>query len=404
MPPDTLTIEDARQLFPGHKESTYLSTCTRGLLPSPARAALQAHLDGLGTGTTDKAALFAATETVRGSFARLIRCDADEVAFTKNVSEGLNMVAAALDWRAGDNAVVCLDLEHPNNVYPWLNMRARSGIEVRTVPDRDGHVDAGRLIQAIDERTRLVTMPTVTFAPGFRADVAAVGQVCRERGIFLLADAVQSVGVLDTDVSALGVDGLAVSTQKGLCGLYGMGFLYCRHEWAERLAPAYLARFGVDLGDGAHEASMGTDSYRLMPGARRFDLGNYNYPAVVVAEKSLEILNAVGTRCIERHVRQLASRLIDGLLELGLAAAGGRAGPHTGNIVCIGRPGSGGHDSTDDPEIASLSKRLTVGGVAQTIRRGMIRMAFHLYNEDADVDRVLELAAAHVADNGGARP
>lgn len=390
-----LTLDDARALFPGRTRSTYLSTCTRGLLPAPARAALDTHLDGLEAGTTDKAALFAAMESTRSAFARLIRCDADEVTFTKNVSEGLNMVAAALDWREGDNAVVCLDLEHPNNVYPWLHQRARRGVQVHAIPARGGHVDVARLLAAIDDRTRLVTLPTVTFAPGFRADVAAVGRVCRERGVFLLADAVQSVGVLDTDVAALGVDGLAVSTQKALCGLYGLGFLYCRRAWAEQLSPAYLARFGVDVGAGAHEAALGGLDYRLMPGARRFDLGNCNFPAVVVAERSLALLEAVGTRVIEDHVVRLATRIKQGLLALGLPVAGGPPGPHTGSIVCVGTPGAGGHDSTDDPAIAALSARLAGGGVAHTIRRGMVRMAFHLYNDDTDVDRALELAREH---------
>ncbi|MDA1091123.1 MAG: aminotransferase class V-fold PLP-dependent enzyme [Proteobacteria bacterium] len=392
-----LSIEAARAFFHLSEDTTYLSTCTRGLMPDPARRALEMHLDGLQSGRTDKAALFAAVEETRGAFARLVRCDVDEVAYTKNVSEGLNMIAASLDWRPGDNVVVCLDMEHPNNVYPWLNLRERSGIEVRTVPDQDGHVAAQLLIDAVDDRTRLVTLPTVTFAPGFRADVASVGRLCRERGIFLLADAVQSVGILDTDVEAMGVDGLAVSTQKGLCGLYGMGFLYCRREWAERLKPAYLARFGVDLGAGVHEASMGTEGYKLMPGAQRFDLGNYNYPGVVVAEKTLDILNRVGTPAIEAHVTRLSQRLIDGILSLNLPVAGGAAGPHTGNIVCIGHVGAGGHDTADDPEILSLSRKLSAGGVVHTIRRGMIRVAFHLYNDEADVDRVLELARGPTA-------
>ncbi len=387
--PGNQLIDDARALFHRDDTTTYFSTCTRGLLPAPARQALEAHLDGLQTGRTDKEALFASVEATRRAFAQLIRCDADEVAFTKNVSEGLNIIAAALDWRPGDNAVVCLDMEHPNNVYPWLNQHARQDIGVHTVPHHDGHVDAARLIEALDERTRLVTMPTVTFSPGFRADVAAVGQVCRERGIFLLVDAVQSVGILDTDVTALGVDGLAVSTQKGLCGLYGMGFLYCRRQWAERLTPVYLARFSVDLGAGAHEATLGSEDYRLMPGAGRFDLGNYNYPGVVVAEQSLEILNRIGTQAIEAHVTGLAARLIDGLLEIGLPVAGGRAGPHTGSIICIGQVGAGGHDSTDDAEISALSAHLTASGFVHTIRRGMVRLALHLYTEDADVDRLL---------------
>ncbi len=388
----TLGIEEARGLFASDQDTAYFSTCTRGLLPLPARAALERHLDGLQSGHTDKQALFAAVENTRRAFARLVHCDTDEVAYTKNVSEGLNMIAAALDWRPGDNVVVCLDMEHPNNVYPWLNQHARNGVEVRAVSHHGGHVDAQRLIDAMDERTRLVTMPTVTFSPGFRADVAAVGRICRERDVFLLVDAVQSVGILDTDVAALGVDGLAVSTQKGLCGLYGMGFLYCRRAWAERLTPVYLARFSVDLGAGAHEATLGGEDYRLMPGAGRFDLGNYNYPGVVVAEQTLDIINRVGTPAIEAHVTTLAARLIDGLLEQGLPVAGGAAGPHTGSIICIGDIGAGGHDSTDDPEISSLSAHLSSGGIVHTIRRGVIRLALHLYTDDDDVDRLLACA------------
>ncbi len=377
-------------LFPCARESTYLSTCTRGLLPAPAREALIAHLTDLERGTTDKAALFEMVETVRESFARLIRCHADEVAFTKNVSEGLNIIAAAIEWRAGDNVAVCLEMEHPNNVYPWLNLQDRAGIEVRVVPPREGHVDAERLIDVMDERTKLVTLPTVSFSPGFRTDVAAVGAVCRPRDVFLLADAVQSVGILDTDVEALGVDGLVVSTQKGLCGLYGMGFLYCRREWAERLTPAYLARFGVDLGSDANEASIGFGDFSLMPGARRFDLGNYNYPAIAVAEQSLSILNGIGTQVIEAHVTDLSNRLIDGFLELGLTVAGGKAGPHTSSLVSVGELGIG-HDTSDDPKITSLSAYLNENGVAHSIRRGMIRFAFHIYNSQNDVQKVLDL-------------
>lgn len=383
--------EDLSFLFPGVRESTYLSTCTRGLLPAPAREAVEAHLAGLESGRTDKGALFAAVERTRGGFARLVRCRPDEVAFTKNVSEGLNIIAASLDWRPGDNVIVCLSLEHPNNIYPWLNLRDTRGVEIRTVPERDGHIDATRLVDAMDARTRLVTLPTVSFAPGFRTDVATVGRACREHDVFLLADGVQSVGILDTDVEDLAIDGLAVSTQKGLCGLYGMGFLYCRREWAERLRPAYLARFGVDLGD-AHEAAVGSEDYRLMPAARRFDLGNFNYPAALAVEYSLKILNDVGTAAIEAHVTSLAARLIDGLLELGIPVAGGSPGPHTGSIVCIGQVGTDGHDIAEDGAIAAFSERLGAGGVVHTIRRGMIRLAFHLYNTDADVDRVLDLA------------
>lgn len=382
----TLTADE----FPGAAQSTYLSSCTRGLLPMSARRAVDAHLDDLALGRTDKSALFDLIEETRRLFAALINATPGEIAMTKNVSEGLNILAASLDWQAGDNVVVTLDLEHPNNVYPWLNQEARHGIKVRAIPDRDGHIDIEAMIAAMDDRTRLVTLPTVTFSPGFRSDVRHLGEICRKRGVFLLVDAVQSVGVLHTDVNALGVDGLATSTQKGLCGLYGMGFLYCRNAWAERITPVYLARFGVDLGEGAHEAAMGATNYRLMAGAKRFDVGNYNYPAAAACLESMKILTSVGTKRIEAHVTQLSHRLVTELLDLGLPVAGGEPGPHLGSIVCIGKPG-GGHDSTDDPEIEDLSKHLFENGVIHTIRRGMIRFALHVYNNVDDVGRVIEL-------------
>ena len=377
--------------FPGSAGVTYLDTAARSLLPLAAKMAVEKHLEDRLLGRADKASMFAAVEEVRGRFADLINAEADEIAISKNVSEGLNIIATAFPWEAGDNVVLCLDLEHPNNVYPWLNLRHRAGIEIKGVPGRDGHISADALIDAIDDRTRVVSLSTVSFSPGFRTDVEPVGMICRERGVFLLADGAQSVGILHTDVERLGLDGLAVSTQKGLLGLYGLGFLFCRRPWAECLRPASLARFGVDLGE-ANEAAKGGESYNLVAGARRFDLGNYNYPAAMACVGSMDIIASVGTKAIEIHVTGLAHGLARGLLDLGLPVAGGEPGPHIGSIVSVGKFGSGGHDTTDDPRIDSLYRHLTEHGVRLSVRQGMLRMAFHLYNTDDDMCRVLELA------------
>ena len=389
--------EEALAQFPGATEGLYLSSCTRGLLPLAAKDAVVRHLEGRMDGSTVKSDLFETIEGVRGRYADLIKADADEVAITKNVSEGLSILAGAFPWQPGDNVVVCLDLEHPNNLYPWFNLRERQGIEVRAVPARDGHIPADAIIEAMNERTRMASVSTVSFSPGFRTDMDAIGAACRARGVFLLADAVQSVGILDMDVDRFGIDGMAVSTQKGLLGLYGFGFLYCRRAWAERLTPVSLARFGVDLGEGAHEAAKGTDQYRLMPGARRFDLGNYNYPGAVAADEALKLILSGGTPAIEAHVTALSHRLARGLLDLGLPVAGGAPGPHLVSIVCVGAFGEGGHDSTEDPMIAALYDHLIENGVALTIRQGMLRMAFHMYNTEDQVDRVIALCREFLA-------
>ena len=389
VPPPPRSLTEAYRDFPATQELTYLDVAARSVFPRCVRETLDRHLDHRMLAGADKPRLFALVEETRRRFAALVQADPDEVTFTKNVSEGLNMVATGLDWRPGDNVVFCPQLEHPANVYPWLNLR-RLGVEVRTVPPRAGAIPAEEMLARADDRTRVITASSVTFAPGFRMDLDGLGRSCRERGIMFVVDAAQSVGVLVTDVRRSCIDALSVSTQKGLLGLYGMGFLYCRREWAERMQPAYLARFGVDLGE-AHEASMGEFDFRLRPAALRFDLGNYNFVAAAAANAAMQYLMAWGGAEVERYVVNLAHALARGMLELGLPVCGGAPGSHLAHIVSVGALGSGGHDSTEDPRFAALHRYLTENRVRLSIRRGILRFSLHIHNRLHDVEQVLDL-------------
>jgi len=387
-------IAAARSHFPALERWTYMDVAGRGVLSREARAALDSHLDERMMNGGDKAGFFALVESTRDHFAQLIHAVPDEIAFTKNISEGLNMVATGFDWKRGDNVILCPGLEHPNNVYPWLNMQ-RYGLEVRTVAPREGHIPVGAIIARMDGATRVVTVSTVTFAPGFRTDVERLGRACRERGVMLLVDAAQSAGILHTDVERDGIDALAVSTQKGLLGLYGMGFFYCRREWAERMKPAYLARFGVDLGD-AHEATLGDLSFEYAKFARRFDLGNYNYAGCAAVNASLTQLLAWDTRNIERHVTALTHALARGFGDLGLAVSGGAPGPHLAGIVTVGEL-SADHYSTGSERYNRLHEYLSANRVKLSVRRGTLRFSLHVYNNMDDVTRVLELTRQFLA-------
>jgi cysteine desulfurase/selenocysteine lyase len=388
-PVEPIALIEARSHFPALERWTYMDVSARGVLSREVRAALDAHLDDrMLNGASDKDRFFALIERTRGRFAQLIAADPDEITYTKNISEGLNMIATGIDWHPGDNVVLCPELEHPNNVYVWLNLR-RLGVEVRTIEARAGHIPIDRMIERMDARTRIATVSTVSFAPGFRTDVETLGAACRERGVLLFVDAAQSVGVLHTDVRASNIDALAVSTQKGLLGLYGMGFLYCRNAWAERMQPAYLARFGVDLGD-AHEASIGDYDFKLASGARRFDLGNYNFLATAAVDVSIQQLLDWDTRRIEPYVRSLTHSLARGFLELGLPVAGGEPGPHLTKIVTVGTM-SADHYGTGDERFNNLYEHLVANRVKLSIRRGMLRFSLHVYNQMQDVERVLGL-------------
>jgi len=389
---DPMKLSEARKLFPGAVEQVYLDVSLNGLMPIPARDAALAHLEKRVMGRAVKAELHAQAERVRGHVARLIGADAEEVAITKNVSEGLNLFASSLEWEPGDNVVFCPELEHPNNVFLWYNLRETKGVEIREIPPDDGHIPVGPMVEAMDARTRLTTVSHVTFSPGFITDVATLAREARARGVLTLVDSAQSVGSIRTDVKAMGVDAISLGTQKALLAFYGLGFLYIRKELAESMNPVHVARYGMDLGPDAHETDIGAGELNFKAGALRFELSNYNYMGLAAVEASLELIHAIGMDCIEPHVRGLAARLASGMLELGLPVAGGEPGLHLAQIVAVGESGGGRHYSAADPAMNQLHEHLTLNGVHLSIRRGVLRMSVGLYNNEEDIDRVVALS------------
>ena len=384
-----------RDLFPGASGQVYLDVSARGLMPEPVSAAVDRHIHTRMHYGGDKDELRAEVERARHAFADLVNSSVNEIAITKNVSEGLNLFAASLPWEAGDNVLVCPELEHPNNIYLWFNLARSKGIEVRTIPADEGRMPVAAMGDALDERTRVVTMPSISFAPGFLTDVKSLALAAKQLGALTLVDAAQSIGAIDTDVRDLGIDALAVATQKCLFSLYGFGFLYVRREVAESLVPIHVARYGIDLGD-AHETAFTEDELKYQPGALRFDLGNYNYLGATAAATALDLLAGWGMKNVEAHVCGLASELATGLLELGLPVAGGSPGSHLAHIVSVGESGGGRHYSADDPAMNSLYDHLVAAGIKLSIRSGVLRLSIGVYNQSVDIEHVIKAARSWI--------
>ncbi|PSH55582.1 aminotransferase class V-fold PLP-dependent enzyme [Phyllobacterium sophorae] len=382
---------DLTKEFPATANAVYMDVANQGLISRTTWASIEPHLDNRLHGRNDEESMLEHVERTRTRFAQFINSDQSEIAITKNASEGINIIANAFDWRPGDNVVLCPKLEHANNILPWLQVKDRHNVELRVVEPDNGSIPPDAVVKAIDSRTRIVALATVTMVPGFRTVLEPISEACRHYGAFLLADATQSVGILHTDVAQLGIDGLAVSTVKGLMGLYGSGFLYCRQEWADRLNPAYLARFSVDLGNAPESAPV-PSSVKLRRGAPRFDVGHYNFPGMLAAYASMGQLLEIGTAAIERSVTSLTKRLASGFLELGLPVCGGPPGRHTGSIVALGDTSALVGGRPVDDRIHSLHEHFTNNQVIVSARRGMLRFSLHLYNTDDEVDRVIDLA------------
>jgi cysteine desulfurase/selenocysteine lyase len=357
--------------------TTYLDVAARGPLPFAARKAAEALLLGQARGEVPKLEWFAMAERAKAKAARLLGCTPGDLAFTKNASEGLNIVAAALRFQKGERILVSPGFEHPNNIFPWLWQEANAGAELHRVTPAQGETLEEAMIAACDGRTRLVAVTSMDFASGRRTDLRTLGEACRARGIFLLVDAAQSAGVLAEDLSDLPIDGWATAAQKGLLGLYGLGLLYVRRDWAERMTPAYLARFSVDLAE-QHEAAGPDGGWRLRDGAGRFEIGNHNFVALAALEASLDLLLRLGPAENERRSTGAAATLRAGIEALGLPVLP-VAPAHRGHIVSIGEAIGSGHDSTDTPWINALSAHLKQAKVVHSVRRGVLRLSTHVH-------------------------
>ncbi|WEJ08611.1 aminotransferase class V-fold PLP-dependent enzyme [Sinorhizobium prairiense] len=387
------SIDNIRSEFPATKKYIYMDVANQGLISRTTLGSFEKHLQNRLSGVNDELFQLREVERTRARFGSFIGADANEIAITKNASEGINILANAFDWKAGDNVILCPQLEHANNILPWLQIRKKFCIELRTVESVDGSFPVEAAINSIDRSTRIVALSTVTMVPGYRTMMRPISDACRSNGTFLLADGTQSVGILDTNVDDLGVDGLSVSTVKGLMGLYGSGFLYCRRDWAEQLEPAYLTRFSIDLGDAPESAPI-LDIPKLRAGSPRFDVGHYNFPGLIAVDSSIHQLAEIGTDVIDAHVTKLAERLSQGLMEMGLPVCHSSGGHQPGSIVAVGDVGTALGKAEPAPMVRELHNFLLERNVAVSVRRGLLRFSLHVYNTSNEVDQVLDFSSA----------
>src|SRR5882724_3110501 len=144
-----------RRHFAGTRRGPYCDVAARGLMSEASRKALEHHIDQATQGTIDKANLFAEVERTRGLFASLIGTQASNIAYTRNVTDGIATFAASLDWRAGDSVVLCEELEHPANIYPWYGVARKFGVSIKNVPQSGGAIQIAKILAAMDASCRV---------------------------------------------------------------------------------------------------------------------------------------------------------------------------------------------------------------------------------------------------------
>jgi selenocysteine lyase/cysteine desulfurase len=366
-----------REQFPITKEYLFFDLANKCALPLFAARAIHDYVAKQQTFGGDKDEWFRTIEEARARMAQLLHAQPDEIAFTKNTSEGLNIAANGIPFKAGDNVIVNLS-EHPNNIYCWLNLEQR-GVEVRWAPAKDGEVRVEDLATVVDGSTRAVAIAHVTYAPGNRNDLAAISEFCRARRILLVVDAVQAVGTLHVDAPALGADMLCTSGHKALFVPHGLGIFYCRRALIPDIRPMYVARSGMTGGASVeHEAQRYV--LRVSPTGKGYEIGNYNYLAITVLNESLKFLLRIGMPAIERRILDLSGYLTGKLEQGGFPVLSPREEARRSAIVCF---------KVTDP--ARLHAWLMDRKVVTTCRRDSLRVSLGIYNTEEEIDAFVGL-------------
>ena len=365
-----------RKQFPVTKNYIYMNHAGVAPLSLRVRNAMGEFL----TDATDYGAIhseeWAATaEACRQSTAKLIHARNNEIAFMKNTTQGILLAANGIDWREGEN-VVTSAVEFPANVYPWWSLKKRYGVETRMVAEREGRIPIDELEAAIDSRTRVLTISHVEFASGFRNDIQTIGEICRGKSIWFVVDAIQSVGVIDVDVKACGIDILAADGHKWLCAPEGAAVFYCSEERQDQLINTNLGWAGV-------VNPRDFLNYDLTPkhDATRFEEGSYNSIGLFGLRAAIDLLLEIGMPRIERRVLDLTGRLIEGLQSKGYRVSTPTKGSERSGIVIFR---SDRHSTT---ELYELLQRANV----VSAERGGLRLSPHFYNTPEEIEQVLEI-------------
>lgn len=361
-----------RDQFPVTKNLIYLNHAAVSPLSKPCADAMRAFTDDAERyGSLHYDEWMAAYEGLRTATARLINAHRDEIAIVKNTSEGIATVALGIRWKPGDR-VVAFHEEFPANFYPWKRLEAQ-GVHV------EWHSFNAPLdqIDAACRGARLLAISFVQYLSGFRADLDAIGEICRRHNTFFFVDAIQGLGAFPLDVRRSGIHALAADGHKWLTGPEGCGILYVQKDRQDEIEPVEFGWTNV-----AGYADYANRDMTLRPDAGRYEPGTLNTIGIFGLRAAVEFLLSVGIERIAPHVQALGDQIAEGARRKGYEILGERTPENGAGIVCIRKPGV---------DARAIVRHLRDHRIVAAPRQGWVRMSPHFYISPEDIGQMLAL-------------
>lgn len=300
--PNTLNLETIRAAYPVLQRVTYLNVGTYGIMPEPAvKTFIQILSEFEQNGVASNHEAHHKTEETRRRIAEMVHCESAEIAFTRNATDGINLVLAGIDWQAGDEVITTVQ-EHEAMIHPLLYLQKTRGIVVKFVEvSPEPETMLNQLEQQATARTRLVGMSLVTCETGTRLPAQEICRWAADKNIRSLFDGAQSTGVFPVDVTQIGCDFYASNGHKWLSGPKGTGFFYGKLARILELSPAHVGAGSLEKVDILSQTAEPWNT------AQRFEFGTRSWGVTAGLSASLDWFESLGWEAVYTHIANLSS-------------------------------------------------------------------------------------------------
>jgi selenocysteine lyase/cysteine desulfurase len=380
---DLANLIGNKNAFPVLGEWTFFNHAGVSPLPRVAADQIKRYANQAQAGAYLSGSWYADLELLRKLCAKLINASPHEIAFVKNTSEGISIVANGIEWQWGD-VIVTTAVEYPTNLYPWMEVSRSRGAKLELVPEEvmpDGSrmVPTDKILSAARHpQCKLIALSAVEYASGQKHELERIGTYCREHGILFCVDAIQAIGVTPIDVKAMKIDFASADSHKWMLGPEGAGFFYCRRELIERIRPLMVGWLNV-----INPHNHGDYNYTLKSDAGRFECGTYNIGGLLGMYGALALIDQVGVEVIEARVQSLLDRLEDGVRTKGYEVITPEARAGIFSFKAHGHA----HEL--------IVRKCREARVEIAKREGRLRASPHFYNTEQQVDQLIDLLPSH---------
>lgn len=356
-----------RERFPVTDRVAYLNSAAAGPVSIASQAAAAGYYEKMmRDGDVHWNRWLADREAVRKKVAEYINAEPEEIAFTTNTSQGMNVIVDALEDRG---EVISSELEFPVTTLPWMNRR----IPVHLLPALNGEVRIEDVQAAMTHDTGVIAMSHVQFSNGFRVNPEALGEIKGRHALVL--NAAQSAGAFEIDVKRMKIDALCSTGHKWLLSGYGSGFVYLSRELLDQSLPRSLGWLSVE-----EPFEMRNDEFRPRHDtAARVELGCPHFAGIFSLGAALDLINEFGIKTIQERVLELNGLLTSRLADDGwtvLSPIKNEASRSAETLIAYDRPGE-------------IVRQLFRRGVIVTEKPEGLRVATHFFNNEVEIERLI---------------